>query len=166
MNETQHTSEKLEIAYDETIKLWVVFYSKDRIDHDYETGEELRPIMCDQIDIARCFTKEQAEFIASTPSLLKENQELKDKFNNEETTRISAEVAIEIVCEERDELKAENERLKIYLEQTQYQDHSNIKSINEELIKALEHARTYMREFGCTDEHVFLKIDNALNNAK
>ncbi len=56
-------------------------------------------------------TEEQnAALMASAPSLLKENQELKE----------------------------ENERLKIYLEQTQYQDHSNIKSINEELIKALE----------------------------
>jgi GTP1/Obg family GTP-binding protein len=90
-------------------------------------------------------TEEQnAALMASAPSLLKENQELKEQIataNNLITHK--ATIAVD-----------------------QFNKINELKSINEELIKALEHARTYMREFGCTDEHVFLKIDNALNNAK
>jgi hypothetical protein len=66
---TKHTPTPLLLAYDETIKMWVVFYNQDRPDtlgeRDFETREKLSPIMCDQIDVARCHTQEQAQLIVT-----------------------------------------------------------------------------------------------------
>lgn len=95
-NETQHTAETAISLLKECSALIDVI--------KFEEGEKVGG------DLESRINEFLSSEVASAPSLLKENQEL----------------------------KAENERLKIYLEQTQYQDHSNIKSINEKLIKALE----------------------------
>jgi hypothetical protein len=42
-----NTSQQLKKAFDETLQKWVVFYTTDRIDYDFETGQQLEPIMCD-----------------------------------------------------------------------------------------------------------------------
>jgi hypothetical protein len=49
------------IAFDPSIGKWVVFYTTDRTDFDFETGQALSPIMCNYHMVAECDTKEEAE---------------------------------------------------------------------------------------------------------
>lgn len=59
-----------------------------------------------------CFkTKEWDNWMAALPDLYRENQELKQKLNDEETKRISAEVALDMVIKERNALREQNRLL-------------------------------------------------------
>jgi regulator of replication initiation timing len=159
-NETQHTAE------------WIINY--DKANHQSSAGKAIRYLM-QQNEKLTLFINAQSQQlselhlrIASAPSLLKENQELKA-----ENERLR-DVFTSVLCRMKNNgmnaghWKKDVQAMSAVLNGREYvnPEVDSLKSINEELIKALEHARTYMREFGCTDEHLFLKIDNALNNAK
>lgn len=68
---TETEQAQWEVAFDETIQMWVVFFNQDRPDslgeRDFETGEKLSPIMCDQIEIGRYHTEAISRLIASAP---------------------------------------------------------------------------------------------------
>lgn len=116
-NNTQHTPGPYLVAYDETIKMWVVFYNQDRPDslgeRDFETGEQLSPIMCDQITVAQCTSKQIADLIAFAPDLLKENEQLK------ELNRVHYEVTADQNLKIQD-LKALNAELLLSLQKCEY----------------------------------------------
>lgn len=49
------------MAFDPTINKWVVFFTTDRVDYDYESGQALNPVMCDYHVIGEYTNKEEAQ---------------------------------------------------------------------------------------------------------
>jgi predicted nuclease with TOPRIM domain len=108
-NETQHTAEKWTIVGVTEVTI---------VDADGRTIYEASDYIEDYHEAKRI-----TSLIASAPSLLKENQELKAELNTLQQNHISLLDRASVLAAERDELK----------------------SINEELIKALEGLAAYFK---------------------
>lgn len=73
--------------------------------------------------------KANAELIASAPRLLRENKELARQLNDENTLKISAEVALDMVCKQRDELRNNLSKAG----EVAYQENLKVKELKEAL---------------------------------
>jgi hypothetical protein len=86
-----------------------------------------------------------AHLIASAPSLLKENQELRNDLYNANCNHSRLDTEHILLKKENQELKEQNSALS-QLNGLYFDENNSIKSINEELIKMLTHAVEWIEE--------------------